>query len=325
MKVSVVSYNILSPNYGDLRHFPRCDPDACNPVLRYQKIEAIFLKEMNRRQSILCLQEVTQDWLSKFVLFFNKHNYRIYYRSYDKAQSGYMGVAIAYPANLYSILDFKIVEPQKLIPRKNRKKNWITTISDFVVGYDETKDEWNRCTWKKNQGVWLKLSQNGKTFCVATVHMPCDYKRPTVMMVYTGLFLSEIQRMSIGFPLIFCGDFNFQPTSDYYKLITTGEIPKEFEFYPGSELEGDFRDIISNITKMNSAYKLVLGNEPRFTNHAWSVWSEKPFTGCLDYIFISPEITVSDFERLSDTVPERPFPTLVQPSDHLLIGATVVI
>lgn len=65
------------------------------------------------------------------------------------------------------------------------------------------------------------------------------------------------------------------------------------------------------------------GAEPDFTNYA-QVKEQEPFVEALDYIFMSPEWKVQSVLPLPhrDQV-QGPFPTRDEPSDHVLIAASL--
>mgnify|MGYP003386097820 CR=1 FL=1 len=70
---------------------------------------------------------------------------------------------------------------------------------------------------------------------------------------------------------------------------------------------------------------LAHNREPDFTNHA-QVRDEVPFVDTLDYVFLSPAWRVAAV----DPLPHRdevtgPLPTQHEGSDHVLIGATVML
>jgi len=72
-----------------------------------------------------------------------------------------------------------------------------------------------------------------------------------------------------------------------------------------------------------SAYKVANGREPDFTNFNQTV-GKPTFCDTLDYIFHSSEWTVDSVLELShrDNV-AGPLPNRSEPSDHLLLAATL--
>ena len=63
---------------------------------------------------------------------------------------------------------------------------------------------------------------NGGTFCVGTYHMPCLFNVRPVMVMHTSLAIKHLARLAGSDPLVFAGDFNFNPDSDCYKLAVEG-------------------------------------------------------------------------------------------------------
>jgi hypothetical protein len=78
-----------------------------------------------------------------------------------------------------------------------------------------------------------------------------------------------------------------------------------------------------------SAYTRSTGKEPDFTNSAETTHSLKPepeeFIGTLDYIFCSEDVEVVEVLPLPSLADAVAMPTATEPSDHLLIAATVKI
>jgi 2',5'-phosphodiesterase len=67
------------------------------------------------------------------------------------------------------------------------------------------------------------------------------------------------------------------------------------------------------------------GSEPDFTNYAENKFG--PFIGTLDYIFLSPKLRATGAVLLPsrDAVEDGPYPSLEEPSDHVLVWADVAI
>ena len=81
---------------------------------------------------------------------------------------------------------------------------------------------------------------------------------------------------------------------------------------------------------MRSAYVEALGREPDFTNHALSANAVDliPFTETLDYIFLSKHWSVKTVRELpprAAATREACSPNGDEPSDHLLIGADLML
>jgi len=222
------------------------------------------------------------------------------------------------------------------------------------------------------------LSTSSTTpFWVSTYHMPCIFYVPAVMTIHAEMAAKHIQTLASlkSFnsssssrqghddhdhennndniptnPYILCGDFNIQPNSPQYHLLTTGklDVPTNDTNYPPIKHGMEWK---STIQPMYSAYAhhyrhhhpKLQHKEPNYTNYA-QVKDEDPFIGTLDYIFLSQshpwkvlhvqppsssndedvvnENTNEEEKNKQETVgKEGPFPNSIEPSDHLLISA----
>jgi endonuclease/exonuclease/phosphatase family metal-dependent hydrolase len=145
------------------------------------------------------------------------------------------------------------------------------------------------------------------------------FKSPPVMMIHCALSTQLIQRIAGSLPYVLTGDFNIKPDSSMYQLLTEGKVEGDADMPKTREGEN-----WSPIVKpMRSAYKALLGREPEFTNYAKCL-NDEPFVGTLDYVFVSPEWAVKDVEKLpSLSEMTGPLPIATEPSDHLLVAATL--
>mmetsp|Transcript_16263 Transcript_16263/g.30377 ORF Transcript_16263/g.30377 Transcript_16263/m.30377 type:complete len:452 (-) Transcript_16263:246-1601(-) len=124
-------------------------------------------------------------------------------------------------------------------------------------------------------------------------------------------------------PYILAGDFNIKPQSSVYRLLTEGDLPPSSTECIEPSRPGD--TWAPRTIPLNSAYMLANKREPDFTNHA-QIRDEVPFIDTLDYVFLSRHWRVTGVAA----TPHRddvvgPFPTRLEPSDHVLIAADVVL
>jgi mRNA deadenylase 3'-5' endonuclease subunit Ccr4 len=156
-----------------------------------------------------------------------------------------------------------------------------------------------------------------KTFCIGTYHMPCAFWMPEVMIIHTALATQHLQRFARGQEHIFAGDFNFTPDSHAYGLMTKNHSPP----IPVNHDDDEWVPQLSTV--MKSAYA-SLDQEPEVTNFAKT---SHVFAGVLDYIFISPGLTCKSVLALPSLDELRKgcesLPNAKEPSDHLLIGASI--
>ena len=104
------------------------------------------------------------------------------------------------------------------------------------------------------------------------------------------------------------------------------DFPKPPSYAPDYKFELDNQNLVS----LKSAYKEFFGKEPDFTNYAWVDFSsEQPFIDTLDYILFTDDFTVQTCRELRPRdhqviTANGPQPNAAEPSDHLLIAATLL-
>jgi endonuclease/exonuclease/phosphatase family metal-dependent hydrolase len=123
---------------------------------------------------------------------------------------------------------------------------------------------------------------------------------------------------------VLAGDFNFKPCSAQYRLLTQLEAPAAGEpDYPAPVPGLEWSPLPAQ--RLRSAYALAHGAEPQFTNWSW-VKDTDEFLDVLDYVFVSGEVQVLDADELparDELAGGGPLPSACQPSDHLLVAATL--
>merc|ERR1711918_137231 len=125
----------------------------------------------------------------------------------------------------------------------------------------------------------------------------------------------QSQRFANGLPLIVGGDFNIQPSSAQYQLITNGSLPLDHPQNP--ESSSPVAGLELKFDPMRSVYALAAGKEPEFTNLAFSSRSSEKFIETLDYIWVSPEWHVSGVKQLASKASMQAvmsFPSKDEPS-----------
>lgn len=178
-----------------------------------------------------------------------------------------------------------------------------------------------------NDTINTSVSYISKSFCVSNYHMPCAYFAPKVMTIHSEMAAHRTQHLAGSDPFLLAGDFNIQPNSSAYRLLTTGILPPEDESFPTPSKYG--MEWKAKLRPMRSAYAVSPHGEPEFTNYAFVGNMEQPFQETLDYIFLSEHWhavdNVKETYRKDDPVlaSSLSFPNADEPSDHLLIAATV--
>ena len=385
--VRVITYNLLSPELSEPLTFPENTPEECDGKNRLPRI-LIQLEQEILNHSIIALQEVSITWLGPLHELFDRHNYHYTHTLYGGWYSGYMGVGLAFPRELYSLstLEIKRIAETKNWPKltpktrsndKGSKDSVVVAASPGIVsrswnystgylrnvldplfvlggyafgssskdGEEETKSKssskdvkkedppdiatFYRAKKRANQAIFERLCRrsDGRMFCVANYHNPCEISMRPIITLHAVLYVEKAQQFASGNPLIVCGDFNMQPDSGGYELVTTGQLDRFHPEYPLLPSKDPWRP---TLTKMESAYHVANGVEPVMTNKAVRLigkWGAEPnaFAGTLDYIFISKGMKVKDTVPLpsDDDMEAVSWPTAVIPSDHLMLGASL--
>lgn len=185
-------------------------------------------------------------------------------------------------------------------------------------------DPWSYTERRRNVLVATRLRcrANGAALTVATYHMPCAFWSPPAMVINTALMSAAFHRLvPPGEAGIMAGDFNIKPGDAAYRLLTTGGLPRGDAAYPHPRPHDPWRPDVP--APLASAYVRVRGREPGWTNFA-RIGDAPAFVETLDYVLVTPGVDVVDVLP----TPKReavggPLPTAAEPSDHILIGATV--
>ena len=332
-RFTVHSYNLLSSHLSEADYFLHCQPKNCLPEIRFPRILEI-LQNSIKQNAILALQEVSRDWAGDLHVFFAEHDYTMIDSLYGGRKNGYMGVAIAYPRQHYTLNGCEI---SRIADRLSRPRleagalqpagpltGWFGWMKSFFVSeptakWEAPNDPWEISCGRYNTAIWtlFQAKETQEEFAVATYHMPCAFWCPPVMTIHMLEVIRHCQALSAGKRLVVAGDFNVMPSSSQYRMVTTGIAnPEDKADVPPPN--GQWSAVLAQ--PMNSAYAAVHGEEPSFTNRAGV---ESQFTETLDYLFYSHESLRALSTVDLPTVEETPFmPNDTQPSDHLLVGAT---
>lgn len=88
-------------------YFIRCRREWLEPEYRLRILKEKLSGEISRR-SIICLQEVSTNWASSLHTFFFENGYYFVTGLYGKRFDGRMGVGIAVPTDVYSLIETDI-------------------------------------------------------------------------------------------------------------------------------------------------------------------------------------------------------------------------
>lgn len=122
-------------------------------------------------------------------------------------------------------------------------------------------------------------------------------------------------------PMVLCGDFNSQPGSPIYQLITRGSLPSSHSHFANRSYGSFTRDGISHPFNLKSSYSSI--GELSFTNYT------PGYVAAIDYIFYSTnalQVTALLGEVDKEYLQRVPgFPNHHFPSDHLALLAEFFI
>jgi len=351
--IRFTTYNVLAPLLSSPSQFPTCLPADTLQENRLPRILHRLNSEVKAR-AVVALQEVDLRWAGKLHTFFAENGYCAVFAQYGKPFNGYMGVMLAWPRTDYEVLDVDISRISDTAPKSMWPTSKAKSQSPFAgmsrsaieellgcpppdFGDTGIPFEWKVARDRMNEAVMVRLRPRKapqQSFCVATYHMPCLFGSPEkvrVVNVHTYLLLKKLHDFAGSDPAVLMGDFNFKPgDSPYYLATSGGSLDAASAAQPDgpAEVFGLAERLGNNVLMpggLASAYKTFHGKEPLFTNLAQHKGSSE-FMGALDYIWFTPgQLTVIGCPPLpksrSDVM--GPFPTKSEPSDHMLLTATL--
>jgi len=330
-QVRIAQYNILSDSLDAPDHYIHCDPNDLDHEIRFQRVAA-KLEEQMRAGAVLCLQEVSRNWAGRLIPLFEKHGYTYASALTGSKFGGYMGQCLAWPAKRFEAADISTIRVADTV------EGWPKWPKPASLGWwgrlrNHKPEKLPFCPWKtaesKHNGVVLVRlveKESKKSFVVGTYHMPCMFgsdDKCSVMTIHLAMLFQYAQKYAAGTPLVVGGDFNIQPVSAQYEFVAQGELPASHPQNPSASCPIEMN---LTIQPMRSAYAVLNGAEPEFTNLASTARdpSSGSFIETLDYIFLSPEWKVDAVKPLAtkaSMTQVKSFPSKDEPSDHVMIFA----
>ena len=106
LSVRIVSYNVLSSHLASPDHFTACKPEDLDFGNRLPRVLSKLEEEMKdcqakEKPAIFCLQEVSHSFAGPLHTFFANNRYTMITGLYGKPFNNYMGIALAYPIDVY--------------------------------------------------------------------------------------------------------------------------------------------------------------------------------------------------------------------------------
>jgi 2',5'-phosphodiesterase len=328
---SVVTYNVLSEDSrlcGQSLH-PGCKPEHLNATHRMKLLQIKLSREIVQFNAIACLQEVNAVWASMLSTFFNNSGYDTYTHP-----GGPVGVMMAWPRKLYRVEQQNTTSPACNIGRLSRdqKRSYVTKYGGPVITrrqrvcqlismvlYEiiailylalrpclvrppqvlrkldiKRSDVWMLASFPKHlrlQMIEFSMCINPSIrFCVANYHAPCAFFNQEVMKMHVRFVCDAVSYFADEIPLVLCGDFNIQPQDEAFDVL-----------------------VGHNAYGWTSVFEPL----PVVTNYT------ENFKGTLDHMVKSTNMSV--VHTVPPTQPIRICPNDEEPSDHLLLRATLSV
>jgi mRNA deadenylase 3'-5' endonuclease subunit Ccr4 len=204
--ITVITYNILSSNLAELMLKETPDvykSDFMNDEYRWNLLSKYLTKQINNEENknlVICLQEVSEDWLIKLATLFAKLNYKYVNVQYGRVFDGNMGVLIAYPNYL------KILKSEFFTPGKH-----VRVIDDIT----------SKASGKMNTAIMLILENPSLKikFGVITYHMPCEPNFLQISLMHSKILYKKFIKFMEDIKWVFTGDMNILPDTITYKYL----------------------------------------------------------------------------------------------------------
>jgi len=282
-RVRVFNYNILAECYALPERHNYCPSWA----LKWSYRKTRILEELLRYEAdLLFLQEVEAQQFDKFFrpeleragfLGSFKAKSRAYITGTDKTRVD--GCCIFVRKNRFKIIGEHMIEYQRLALQRHER------FSDDISGHERLMSKDNICQVLILEAVNSSATKGPQRMVVANTHIHWNPELRDVKLMQTQLMLEELITVSEQYrngaktlPLVVCGDFNSEPTSGVYELMSKGHVPGDhpdllvnkfrYGVYTTNGLEHDLN--------LRSVYSHI--GEPEFTNFTGS------YHGVLDYI-----------------------------------------
>lgn len=309
-----VSYNLLADLYADSDYsreylFPYCPPYALHIDYRKQ----LILKELiGYNADVMCLQEVDKKVFDHDL---NPALGSLGYQGIYASKAGQVaeGEVVFYRSSKFThkcqgdiILSEKIQEDPVLMERLDTKEEVKTVVL--------TKPTILQVV------ILESVEKPGTCLVVANTHLYFHPQAGFIRRIQAQVILRHLSgvmqkyvKEGTNVVLMLCGDFNSNPRTGTYHLITCGHLPEDFEDHPPVENEEKVDGIeFSHNMKLSSACGI-----PSYTNYVGG------FCETLDYIFIEKDKL--DVEQVipmpshEEVTLQTALPSVVFPSDHIAL------
>jgi len=339
---SVMTYNILADLYTNNTIFPYCPLYALN--WNYRK-HNLLREILTYRADIICLQEVQNNHFEEFFHpHLSKEGYEGIFKrktrgedfrrndAENQQQKKMDGCAIFYRKDRFALMEQYHVEFNEAakhmfkqqLRQSHRNANYSKLMKRLLKG---------------NIALVLVLEEipppdatrgrrraRKRRLCVANTHIYWDPEFADIKLWQTWVLCQELSKLvsQRELPLILAGDFNSEPKSAVYELLSTQQCRHDdYEAFKKDKLK-----LLPNHTQLShelqltSAYSFM--GEPKYTTYTGH------FVGILDYIWYTKASLISlgilDVDDPGDIVGQGgvdiALPSRRHPSDHLSLVST---
>lgn len=174
----------------------------------------------------------------------------------------------------------------------------------------------------------LRHVATGRIVIVCNTHISCAFETPSKQFAQVMVCLRQLERFqkhvartygTTTLPdVVFTGDFNSQPTSAMYEVVTRGTVSRRHVDFKSVGNEDPPFSKLAHPLQLSSAYSTIHHTEPVATN------VKDMFCGTLDYVFYGHTLTATRVLALplwQACRTERGLPDSIHPSDHLPLAA----
>lgn len=330
----VLSYNILAPIYATKTIYPYCPMHA----LQWNYRRNNLLREITDYNSdIICLQEVQCNHFEEFFQpMLSDKGYDGIFKQKTRDVRGMEAKKIDGCAIFYKKDRFALME-QYHVEFNEAAKNMIEQQRQSSQHRYHTKklDKYLRRLCKGNIALVLVLEEIGgadaqgrrrrgqrRKLCVANTHIYWDPEFADVKLWQTWVLCQELSKLVIqrDLPLLLCGDFNSEPPSSCYSLLSTQAVNDssiEEVIHEQKKWMFPAPHDMTNQLPLQSAYSPI--GEPKYTNYTGH------FVGTLDYMWYTKNhltcLAVLDVDSEEEVSKETACPNSTYSSDHISLLA----
>ena len=340
-KFRVMAYNILADAYATSDRYAYCPTWA----LAWSYRKAKILKELaDSNADVISLQEIeTGEYHDFFLDAMLKLGFNGIFKPRSRAYTAGVnthkvdGCAIFYRASKLNLVQDTVIEFQRLALARHSKivsdddrsghERLLTRDNIALVAVFELVDETKSTPSSSRQS---KPSSPPQRIIVCNTHVHWNPELCDVKLMQTQMMMEELVTLrtklktespsSKPAPMIVCGDFNSEPSSGVYELLSRGQVPPDHpelgHFKYGQYTTQGLKHNIPLVSVYNHAGQ----GEPPFTNYTAT------YVGVLDYIYFSKDtlrpcgvlqhVTEQTISSQGYALPSPHFP-----SDHLSLVA----